>query len=150
MELSKFKIDSKSQTPKDLNSSCTRKRLLEQAFVKDNILHRDSQSCDTEKSFSASSKSSTLKGLQQKQVSSKKPEKTEHEKKQQSRSKSPTCTRRNRSFDATKLNPVRMSHGKSSEKITAEAPSSLKKPQEKPTDPILKITSQFSIKKVTV
>lgn len=149
------------QKDKEKTVMMTRKRLIEQALIKEKPNSRansmsitkisDKILLDPSKALQQTSKHPAFSGpntKKQGENSTKNPPAPE----KVQRSKSPTCTKRNNSIDLTKNLPKssKFPRGKSAERIkpSTQVQKIPKKPQETQADAIGKAASQFTIKKI--
>ncbi|OMJ65130.1 hypothetical protein SteCoe_39158 [Stentor coeruleus] len=153
IETKEAKHSNQGQTP-----TSTRKRLLEQALNKDKLTARNksvSVAKNSEKIVLNSSKAFcqlVKKNLQHESLTNKPYEelyKVGPIQERVHRSKSPSCTKLDNSFDISK-GSLRINRRKSAERLkpTPTVQKVPKKPIEKPADCIGKIANQFSVKKI--
>ena len=167
METYKHYAERASDSVKELSRekgfihTSTRKRLLEQALSKDNIPNHSNSGRHTSNTETIPSKFSNKKNPISGSSQIKPPAKFSTDQKSSTklptrtgRSKSPTCTKRNVSFDLSRnlnsSNPLNFSRGTSAGRLRPVLPQKPATSQEKPTDRITKIANQFSVKKVNV
>ena len=167
METYKHYAERASDSTKDLSRekgfmfTSTRKRLLEQALLKDNIPNNPKSARQTSNTETFSSNFSKQINPISRSSHLKPPAKSSADQKtanklpaRAGRSKSPTCTKRNVSFDLSKnlnsSNHLNFSRGKSVGRIRPVLPQKPAKNFEKPTDKISEIANQFSVKKLNV
>ena len=131
----------------------TRKRLLEQALTKENISSTLKPSGIQEKPSTTSKQPNPIcKPSQLQTQASKKPVENKLIESRLSRSKSPTCTKRNNSLDLSKNpNLAKYRREKSTGRLRpTTANNQATKKAEKSNENIIKIVAQFSIKKINV